>query len=249
MNLFEDEIRVLNFYLLLSRKEYRKFSQHGEDGVINYLINFIHLGSKNYSGVFVEFGTQNATETNTRFLKEKRKWSGLLMDGFNENLTSNLHKENITHENIVRLFKKYSVPVEFDLFSEDTDYADYWIMEQVLTEYRPKIVVHEVNQLPPKLCVTVPKPTNLTFWKGTMYYGGNVCAFYCLAQRFNYTMVYCESIGVNCFWLRNDLLTRYLKVEASFFQKIINPPRLYRRPRFAHKPSNETSWFHVNCTF
>ena len=72
------------------------------------------------------------------------------MDGSHENFTINLHKEIILHENVVDLFEKYKVSKnDLDIFSEDTDYADYWIVEKVLQSgYRPKIVVHEINQQP-----------------------------------------------------------------------------------------------------
>ena len=54
--------------------------------------------------------------------------------------------EIIHQNNIVKLLKKYNVSIEVDFFSEDTEYADYWIMEEVfLANYRPKIVIVEVN--------------------------------------------------------------------------------------------------------
>lgn len=117
------------------------------------------------------------------------------MDGSNENPKIGLHRENIFHKTILDLFKKYDVPIELDIFSEDTDYGDYWIVQKVLTVYKPKIVVHEVNQQ--RACVTVPKPEKLTYWvPQSAFHGGSVCAFRCLAIKFDYTMVYCESAGV-----------------------------------------------------
>ena len=79
------------------------------------------------------------------------------MDGNNENLAINLHKETILHTTILDLFAKYNVTDNIEIFSEDTDYADYWIVEKVMTKYRPKIVVHEVNQKLPQFCLTIPK--------------------------------------------------------------------------------------------
>ena len=117
------------------------------------------------------------------------------MDGSHDNPKIGLHREHIFHTSILYLFKKYNVPVDLEIFSEDTDYADYWIVEKVLTKYRPKIVIHEVNQQ--RQCVTVPKPQTLTFWvHQTNYHGASVCAFRCLAIENDYTMVYCESAGV-----------------------------------------------------
>jgi hypothetical protein len=169
-----------------------------------------------------------------------------LLSGFNEDVSINLHKEIITHSNILSLFEKYKVPRELDLLSVDTDYADYWIMESIFTKYKPKVVVHEVNQQ--TKCVTVSKSDKLIVWKGhDEYSGASVCAFYCLAKRFGYTMVYCESYGVNCFMIRDDLLEDALQIDVSFVKKILTPKFLYRRLRFSYEPSKE-HWTTIECS-
>ena len=112
--------KVKVFYDDLKSSENRVFSQNKEDGVIkklNILLN------KTHNGFYVEFGTEDAQECNTRYLRENFDWHGLLMDGSHENLAINLHKEDITHSNILGLFEKYNVAENFDLLSEDTDYA------------------------------------------------------------------------------------------------------------------------------
>ena len=86
------------------------------------------------------------------------------MDGSNQNSSINLQKEFIRHDNVLDLFAKYNVPIDLDLFSEDTDYADYWIVESVLEKYKPKIVVHEINQQKPLTCVTVEKPSKSIYF-------------------------------------------------------------------------------------
>lgn len=58
------------------------FSQSGEDGVIQWLIHNIPIQSKR----FIEFGVQNYTESKTRFLLMHNNWSGLIMDGSQENM-------------------------------------------------------------------------------------------------------------------------------------------------------------------
>jgi hypothetical protein len=238
--------KVLQFYESIRKKEFKVFSQNKEDGVIDFLIDCLNLG-QNYSGFFVEFGTEDGNQINTRYLKQKRNWTGLLMDGSNENLAINLHKEIILHSNIVQLFQKYNVPTEFDLFSEDTDYGDYWIVEQVMLKYTPKIVVHEVNQQEPELCVTVPKPVKLTYWDLSNYHGASVCAFRCMAARFGYTMVYCESAGVNCFWMRNDVFEKFLNVDSKLAQQVLTPALLYKKPGFTYGSTGKP-WLRVNCT-
>ena len=183
--------KIFQFYIRLMKSEIKHFSQNREDGVILSLIEFLKLDKP---GTYVEFGTETGAEINTRYIRERLNWTGLLMDGSNENAAINLKKESIFHTNILQLFEKYQVPIDLDLFSEDTDYADYWIVEKVLSKYKPKMLIHEVNQQ--TSCVTVPKPVALTFWDGSEFHGGSVCAFRCLAIASGYSMVYCESAGV-----------------------------------------------------
>src|SRR5688500_10590447 len=61
----------------LAEVEFQVFSQWGDDGIIQYLVNKLDIPNK----VFVEFGVENYRESNTRFLLINNKWSGLVIDG------------------------------------------------------------------------------------------------------------------------------------------------------------------------
>jgi hypothetical protein len=63
--------------------EFKVFSQWGDDGIIQYLIRNLDIPNK----TFVEFGVENYTESNTRFLLINNNWSGLVMDGSSENIS------------------------------------------------------------------------------------------------------------------------------------------------------------------
>ena len=52
----------------IENAEFRVYSQWGEDGIIQYLVNQLSIPNK----VFVEFGVENYTESNTRFLLIKQ---------------------------------------------------------------------------------------------------------------------------------------------------------------------------------
>lgn len=158
--------RIDEFYHSLKNSEAKFFSQNNEDGVILALIKLLKIDRP---GSYVEFGTgKGALETNTRYLRENKNWTGLLLDGGNGNDAKiNLHQETINHETIVDVLSKYEVPVELDILSEDTDYADYWIVKKILTKFKPKIVIHEINQMKHDTCVTVEKPTSKLIIFGT----------------------------------------------------------------------------------
>ena len=56
--------------------EFQIFSQFGDDGIIQFLLNNIDV----YNKEFVEFGVENYEEANTRFLLECFNWKGLVID-------------------------------------------------------------------------------------------------------------------------------------------------------------------------
>src|SRR5687767_12061230 len=62
--------------------EFKVFSQWGDDGIIQYLIATINLPYK----TFIEFGVQDYSESNTRFLLMNNNWRGLIMDGSSKNI-------------------------------------------------------------------------------------------------------------------------------------------------------------------
>ena len=117
------------------------YSQNGEDGIIEKIFDTI---GKSDSPYYVEFGVEDGTECNTRYLREKN-WTGLMMDGGNYNKEINLQKEFIYQSNIIQLFKKYKVPKEFEFLSTDIDYNDFYVLMTILKSYKPKVRCAEYN--------------------------------------------------------------------------------------------------------
>ena len=73
---------------------YKVFSQNGEDGIIQYLIKSLKLNHIK----FVEIGTQDYTESNTRFIFETMRCDGLIIDPL-KNL------ETLVRKNVSRFWK------------------------------------------------------------------------------------------------------------------------------------------------
>ena len=61
----------------IQKAEFRVFSQWGDDGIIQFLVNYLDLEKKD----FIEFGVEDYSESNTRFLLMNDNWKGLIMDG------------------------------------------------------------------------------------------------------------------------------------------------------------------------
>jgi hypothetical protein len=184
--------------------EKKYFSQNGEDGITMKLVELIY--DNNDDKFYVEFGVENGNECNTRILREKYKWNGLQMDGGNENDIINLRKEFITKENIVELFVKYNVPKHINLLSVDIDFNDFYCLNEILKNYTCDIIICEYN------ATHSPDEDNIIIydkngsWDATNYFGASLLSYEKLAKKYNYSLIYCNENGVNCFFLHNDII-------------------------------------------
>jgi hypothetical protein len=197
--------------------EFRVFSQWGEDGLIQYLLRHVPIERR----IFVEFGVENYTESNTRFLLTNNHWAGLIIDGSAANIdyvrrdpiywATNLKAENafITRENINDLISKNGVTGDIGLLSVDIDGNDYWVLEAI-DVISPRIIICEYNShFGPTAKVTTPYNPSFTreaahFSK--IYYGASIAALNALALRKGYSLVASNSAGNNVFFVRNDSL-------------------------------------------
>lgn len=218
----------------LEDSEFRVFSQWGEDGIIQQLIRRVPIERR----IFVEFGVENYLESNTRFLLQNNQWSGLVLDGSEENITyikrdpiywaTNLKAVHafITRENINQLLRSNGIEGDIGLLSVDIDGNDYWVW-QGIDAISPRIVVCEYSsQFGPEAEVTTPYDP--AFVRGQahyshIYYGASISALTGLAMRKGYSLVAGNRVGNNIFFVRNDVLGD-LQVKT--------PAEIYRRAQF-----------------
>lgn len=187
---------------MLEKFEKSVFSQNGEDGIINYLIGKIGT----FNSFYVEVGTENGEFCNSRYLREYGGFNGIMLDSDNSNPNIGLYKEFVTSENINDLFVKYNVPHKFDILSIDIDYNTFWVWKSLSDIYKPIIVIIEYNtSFPPPLSVVVPYDENGK-WEVDDYFGASLCALDKLGKEKGYTLIYCEEMGVNSFFVLNEYL-------------------------------------------
>lgn len=228
----------LNFYPFvhnvvdLGLFEKKIFSQNGEDGVTMKLLELIYNGN-NDNKFYVEFGVENGLECNTRILREQYHWKGLQMDGKHENSRFNLKKEFITKENIIQLFKKYNVPSLINVLSVDIDFNDFYCLKEILENYKCDIIICEYNAShlsnEDKIVIYDPKGC----WDFSNYYGVSLCSLDKLGKKYNYSLVYCNENGVNCFLIHNDLITN----KNLQFKDFGDITKIYKFPKYAGGPN------------
>ena len=208
----------------LSIFEKKVYSQNGEDGIIEKIFDIIGTTNSTY----VEFGVEDGKERNTRYLQEKG-WSGLLMDGGYENKNIGLQKEYITAENIIMLFTKYKVPIIFDLLSVDIDYNDWYVLKEILQLYKPRVICVEYNaslHLEDKIVVYDPK--YMWLYNRSNYFNASLYCINTLCEKYNYTLVYCDSMGVNAFFVHKTCYPEKFAFSG-------NIEKIYREPKYGFK--------------
>lgn len=186
--------------------ERKVHSQNGEDGIIDYIFNAVSTTNK----VAVEFGVSaggGGTETNTRNLAEQG-WKTFWFDVEDcANLPVNcvFSKQFLTAENISQIFHNQNIPQEFDLLSIDVDSNDYHL-RQALSDFSPRVYVIEYNGCyPAHLEYIMPYDTNYVWRLWETNFGASLKSLTLQANALGYDLVYCESRGVNAFYIRKDL--------------------------------------------
>lgn len=128
-------------------KGYSVYSQFGEDGIIQYLINVLQLSNKQCC----EIGMSGITFSNTYNLVENYNWYGVYVEKNKQQLDKvklgiriNAEVEKTGKNSIDNILKNTELEKNFDILSIDVDGMDYHIWD-ALSIYEPNIVIIEIN--------------------------------------------------------------------------------------------------------
>lgn len=193
--------------------EFRGFSQHGEDGILDYLTRQLIAPSRS----FVEIGIGDGTENNSTWFVLAHYYRGLMIDGSAKGVMWARHLLQsgnfgvrfdhvfVTVEDIWKVLRLIEPEDNPDFFSLDIDGNDYWIAQAILKAgLRPKIWVVEYNSAyGPKRCVSIPYNRTFAARQGrgvSLYYGCSIAAWRHLMESRGYRFVTVESCGCNAFF-------------------------------------------------
>lgn len=199
--------------------EFKVFSQFGEDGIIQMLIDKVGIERANQT--FVEFGVENYQEANTRFLLMNNNWRGLIIDGSAKNMDA-LRRSDIAWrhdltavgaficaENINDLLVNHGFSGQIGLLSIDIDGNDYWVWQRIEV-VSPIIVVVEYNSVfGPDRAITVPYDPKFVRSRAHyshLYWGASLKALDLVARSKGYSLVGSNAAGNNAFFVREDRL-------------------------------------------
>ena len=137
--------------------QFNKFSQNGEDGIIQELLNRISLQTS-LNRWCCEFGAWDGVHlSNTARLILEDDFKAVLIEGDPariRDLQKNFPGDSVTKicsfvtptgvTSIENILSRTMIPLDFDFLSVDIDGMDYWILES-LRKYKPKVICIEFN--------------------------------------------------------------------------------------------------------
>jgi hypothetical protein len=216
-------VRSMKTISSLQDVEFKVFSQWGEDGIIDWLIERANIPQAAHS--FVEFGVETYREANTRFLLQNRNWRGLIMDGssamvdaakvdglyWKHDLTA--RPSFITRENINELLFRSGFAGEIGLLSIDLDGNDYWVWEAI-DVVQPILCVCEYNAVfGDSHPISTPYDPQFERSKAhfsNLYCGASIKALCSLAVKKGYRFVGTTTAANDAFFVREDYAKRFV---------------------------------------
>jgi hypothetical protein len=209
--------------------EFKVFSQFGDDGIIQYLIHLLAPLEER----FIEFGVEDYSESNTRFLLFNDNWKGLAIDGSGRNVERIRRQEYywrhdlsavsafVDTSNVNALFRENDFAGTIGLLSIDIDGNDYWVWDAI-DSVEPAFVICEYNAVfGSSRAVTIPYHPRFERTRAhpsNLYWGASLKALCLLAGRKGFAFVGANSAGNNAYFVRKDRLgpLRGLSSEEGF---------------------------------
>lgn len=206
-----------------------RYSQHGEEGVIDAVFREIGVESK----TCVEFGAYELQKLSNVYSLWTNGWKALLMEGDRDRYAG-LLRDYAAHpqageqrvsianrfvaedgpDSLDSILSEYGFPADLDLVSIDVDGTDFHIWRG-LRKFEPRVVVVEYNPtIPPHIVIVGSGRGNEI--------GCSALALAQLGQQKGYSLVAC--IGWNAFFVRKE--NAHLFADADNLDALFDPSYL-----------------------
>jgi len=219
-------------------------SQNNEDGILAEIFRRIGTNSRR----FVEFGVGDGRENNTRLLLDLG-WSGVWVDADPKGIAAirerlagaiadgrlTVVEALVTRENAAALADPG--PDGLDLLSLDIDYNTSHVWA-TLGGWRPRVCCIEYNaHYPPAVSWEVPYEPERP-WRGDTNFGASLKRLEEIGDGLGYRLVGCDLMGVNAFFVRDDLVSEAVFQPPFTAEQHHEPPRFFLvHPRGHPRPT------------
>lgn len=197
----------------LSDFGFNRYSQFGEDGIIEKVFEIIGTSSK----ICVEFGAWDGFYFANTANLWTNGWQGILIEADSRKyqaLVRNVEdhnciciRERVTSSGantIEQILQRAEVDQTIDLLSIDIDGDDYYIFESLKT-LRPRVIICEYNPTIPAELELIPPRNN--------YFGCSVSALVSLAEEKGYKLV--ALTDANCIFVVEELYSSFADFQTS----------------------------------
>lgn len=184
------------------------YSGNGEDGIIAEI--FRRVGTTDR--FFVEIGVEDGRQNNSRLLLEQG-WRGVWIDSSTQALAQArttfgdwvqsgalaIVDKEVTRDNVDSMLDTAGVPADFDFLSIDIDQNTGHVWSALRRRARVACIEYNAN-LPPTVALQAEYDPAQS-WAGTSWYGASLKALERIGAAKNMSLVGCELIGVNAFFV------------------------------------------------
>ena len=183
--------------------ETKIYSQNEEQEIISKLLEKYDIQTRAVE-IGINTGARGDGSTlqgNTVFLKSQG-WHCLWMDA--NTSFHDVRRVSVYPGNINTLLQDFG---DIGIFSIDIDSEDWHVVKAVLEHgHRPQLFVCETNSyLDPMLDLVMPVGHRRSPMPKSICHGATLKAFDELLVRFDYHFICTTGLGINGFWIRNDL--------------------------------------------
>lgn len=148
----------------------------------------------------VDIGASDGVSMSNAYMLFRDGWEGLAVEYDGQKFPSlahnymrlsavNLARYKVTPLNACALLEGNQVPKEFGFLSLDIDGYDYFVLQQILSKFRPSLICAEINEkIPPPIKFTVKWDPEYA-WAVDHFYGQSISQLHLLCTQYQYSMV------------------------------------------------------------
>lgn len=178
-----------------------RFSNFDEERILRkYIARLLPAGDA--ARTAVDIGAGDGVRGSNTYALFREGWRGVGFEGSNRKVCklAGAYKHYprvsaancvVTPLNVVPLLRAYNIEREFGVLSLDIDSYDYWVLDAVLAEFRPRLVITEINEkIPPPVKFVVNYDPD--FQMTHHFFGYSIASLAELAARHNYAILEVE---------------------------------------------------------
>lgn len=178
----------------------RRFSNFGEQQIIDKYIHLFGIGEM--SKTIVDIGAGDGIRSSNTYHLFSTGWKGIgievdeakhkrLETTYRSFAGVSASNAKISPENVADILRTYSIEKEFGVLSIDIDGNDYWVLDAVLSNYRPRLIVSEYNEkIPPPIKFVVEFDPD--FELRHHFFGYSIAKLDDLLQKYDYALLEVE---------------------------------------------------------